>query len=46
MSTYLARDGNWLEVNVLSNDCGLPIESSGLALVLSEPDISFLFYAS
>jgi hypothetical protein len=44
--TYLVGDGDWLEVDILSDDGGLPVESSSLALVLSEPGYQCVFYAS
>ena len=35
-TTHLAGNSDWLEVDVLSNDGSLSVESSGLSLVLSE----------
>lgn len=35
-TTHLAGNGDWLEVDVLSNDGSLSVETSWLALVLPE----------
>ena len=35
-TTYLAGNSDWLEVDVLSDDGSLSVESSRLSLVLSE----------